>query len=345
MPYTTTKSLISLADYITIDEIKALIHFYNHDKEGIYIGKQSRREFEDRGGLSYHSVLDDKDKPNVVKMVKTINQTFKQEKELHLLTIYPLGFVANCHINIRKAVYLLNKMKGKEEFEMARGYNFTSSRDAEMVVAEVHSVLRHKETGYLFDLTDDFDKSMKHKFFIEVDWITDYYDDMVLNKKTRTIDFIYSKAKHIENDGLEWNAQYLGTRTILRSDFREHFETIENLYECLPYYEKLNHKWTMFADMYGKKCAIHTNDGIMSWEDIKSTKHIFTYRMKNEIIEHPFDGLDDLYSMSEYDERQSEEDKAKEKVFNDASFLNVVQTQKKTKKKNTKKKGGSKKKK
>ena len=188
--------MASLNSVITYYEFFDLLQLIHWDTTGRIVGERQREQYYTRGDRTHQNIPMDKYNDNVIEMGEYINKTFKQEKKVKNIMLYPIGFVANCHGNSSKFVALLNARREKEVFEVVKGYNITTCACKQMVSTEIHSVIRHIESGSLFDITDDFDMKLEFKMFIEVEFLTKYYEFIIHKRNTRGLDCIFNIPQH-----------------------------------------------------------------------------------------------------------------------------------------------------
>ena len=327
-----------LNDTITLEEFNDYMNLMGLDHLGRNIAIQKTQEFYENGTETHQNTIDEMYKPNVVEMVETINNLYKQDKPLHLLKIYPIGYIANCHLNCNKFVYLLNQRRGKIEFEVVKGYNITSCRCVKMVNTEVHSVVRHIKSGELFDLTQDFSLNIKDKFFIEVEWLSKYYTSLVKKYHNRSMDSIFLEKHHRCIDGKIYDISYVQDVSdcgIGKKNVKRKYEDVKDL--DLDLYDNktsLHDSWTHL--IHNKHILIMDGEyGMLRWKEKDHTTAYHTIlRHTNEIIYYGEKPM----TIHKAKKISAEENMTEEETLNTFLFKpNETKSKKKTKK--TKKKG------
>ena len=205
--------MTSIQNIISLKEFNAYITLIKMDKMGSHMGDIMKEKFNKNCGSKFVNKIQDKCEDKFIEMVDVINEVFNQDKKVKFLNIIPLGYVANCHLNVSKFVYLINQMRGETAFEVVKGYNITSCKCITMLSTEVHSVVREIKTGLMIDFTEDFNDNMESKFFLEVEWLTKYYTSLALKHNSRKLDTIYLMRKHTCPDGERWQTSS-GTRSM-----------------------------------------------------------------------------------------------------------------------------------
>lgn len=257
---------------LSIKQINRIFYYLGLDAEAVAQGERSREQYY---GMcervpEYQSSITDLGSKGVLKIVNFINTLYKQKQEPRLLTIIPLGQVANCHGNAKKAVHLLNEMG--YNFTVVRGYNLISCPCNHYCSAEIHSVMKDEKTGLFYDITPDFDRDMKYKMFLECEFMTKYYQYISIELKCRELDFIHLKKSHNcpANDAT-YSTPKMGDGIEIGTDKGYYMDALKKIKqepledwsgEC-----RLTDLWRMLASRRNN-CAIHTGDGIYRWEDI-----------------------------------------------------------------------------
>jgi len=113
-------------------------------------------------------------------------------EEVELMPLLPRNL---CHHNSQLLIEVLN---AKEEiYEQVVGYNMTACGCRKFWSMELHSVIRAKKTGEIFDLTTDFDGLTK-KWFIGMNVIDSDEDvlSMVRFIIDNEMDWVFSMKSH-----------------------------------------------------------------------------------------------------------------------------------------------------
>ena len=327
-----------LNETITLEEFNDFSNLMGLDHIGRNIAKKKCIEFYEEGTETHQNTIDDIYKPNIVEMVETINNLYKQDKKLHLLKIYPIAYIANCHINCNKFVYLLNQRRGEIEFEVVKGYNITTCRCVKMVNTEVHSVVRHIKSGELFDITKDFSLNIKDKFFIEVEWLSKYYTSLARKYKNRSMDCLFLEKHHRCIDGKIYDISYVQDASdcgIGKKDIKRKYEDVKDL-ELDLYDNKTSLHDSWIHLIHNKRATIFDGEyGILKWNE-KCHNEMFMDDLdyNNEIHYHGTPPM----TIHKAKKISAEENMTEEETLNTFLFKpNETKSKKKTKK--TKKKG------
>ena len=246
---------------ITNTEINKIKYIIDLEVKGRQIGEESREDFYRQSCIQHLNKTEDAYSKGMKKMVMKINRHHNKEaKHLHFIKIIKIGNIACCHFNSRVATYLLNHLRGKKDFELVKGYNITSCPCNKLVQSEVHSVVRHIDSGTLYDFTEDFHKNMDYKFFIESEYLTKYYDNFVLRQKDRRLDFIRSVDTHTCDDGAIWDV----SNSFHQMNTNKHETLMEELIESG---EGVETNYAEFLDGVWKMCCDHFNTGMMIYHE------------------------------------------------------------------------------
>ena len=120
------------------------------------------------------------------------------------LKVYPMGLNNHCHLNVSDACDVF----GREKWGHLRGFNITWCPCGKVSCAEVHSVLLHKESGTMLDITKDFD-GLKEKYFLPMWSIYNHYSAATIGKLCGVTDrmgFIHTAKLHNCKDGI-WDLE------------------------------------------------------------------------------------------------------------------------------------------
>lgn len=124
------------------------------------------------------------------KEIQELNPLFIQK-----ITIMPMLYRAQCHLNTRLALEVLNQKEKK--YEHILGYNITACRCGCFWSLELHSVIRVIATGEIFDLTRDFNFE-ESKWFVGM-VVLDYNSRKEMIWKIKNIgkaEWFYNKDNH-----------------------------------------------------------------------------------------------------------------------------------------------------
>ena len=147
-------------------EKSMLSEFMREAHSNIYyntLAKDYREEWE-RTKLIPTKPIENYNTKNFKRFRNRFNYLYNDGKDIkeQRIKIVPLGLNNFCHYNSKLAVEIFG-----DDFERVIGYNINFCDCGKHINCEIHSVVRDKRNGALYDLTKDFD-NMKEKLFIEI---------------------------------------------------------------------------------------------------------------------------------------------------------------------------------
>jgi len=157
---------------INIKELKKVLY---PEKNHEIFSYQSKREVE------RNLILPDVDPRNtvgynrIIMTLKILDKKYNTDFKLKILKIIPVGYIRYCHTNSVKTAEYINEKLDTNKWCSSKGFTFGVCRCGLSVIGEVHSVLKNKETGELYDITPDYVKTVKHHYFIESSYMTENY--------------------------------------------------------------------------------------------------------------------------------------------------------------------------
>jgi hypothetical protein len=114
-------------------------------------------------------------------------------ENIQKIKVYPLLRRNLCHTNCYKMLTILNK--NSEKYQHILGYTFTSCPCGMFQGFELHSVLKHIESGEYIDLTTDWAKE-DEKYFIPL-FINKTANEINYLINNCNLEFFYTHEKHI----------------------------------------------------------------------------------------------------------------------------------------------------
>jgi hypothetical protein len=111
----------------------------------------------------------------IIMTLKLLDKQYNTNFELKILKIIPVGYIRYCHTNSVISAKYINEKLDTNKWGSAKGFTFGVCKCGLSVIGEIHSVLKNKETGELYDITPDYVKTVKHHYFIESSYMTENY--------------------------------------------------------------------------------------------------------------------------------------------------------------------------